>query len=356
MRNLSSPVLIAAVAAAFLIACGGGDGGGGGASSEEDAVARAANQHVKVILGIFTGASGGQDLIDAYAPECRKDLKASDVNAALAFIRIFAPQLSDVKIEDVDLGKLDLQKTSEGYEVKPVDVDAARVKVKGKWQSLNEFFAGLGLDEDLSDTSDIETILLVKRDGKWLIGDCADLEDFGGGGLSLGDSTPAAISTFPVPSRATPTPARTGPGSSRTNPVRLGQPARVEDNLWEISVVSVNRDAWPVVQAASRFNDPPAANERMLLITVRARNVSSNQKPENIDVYSFQLVGSRNELYDAFDAERDCGTIPNDLDAGLFPGGQAEGNVCFKVPSDETGFVLVWEEFFSDQLTYFALE
>jgi hypothetical protein len=110
------------------------------------------------------------------------------------------------------------------------------------------------------------------------------------------------------------------------------------------------------VQAANSFNEPPGADERLLLVTVRARNISGNQRPENVDAFAFRMVGSRNELYDQFDSKSDCGFVADGLDADLFPGGQTEGNVCFKVPTGETGFLLVWEEFFGDKLTYFALE
>jgi hypothetical protein len=121
-------------------------------------------------------------------------------------------------------------------------------------------------------------------------------------------------------------------------------------------VLAVNRDAWPVVQAASRFNDAPAASEKMLMVTVRAKNVATQDKPENIDDFSFRLTGSKDKLYNAFDSERQCGTIPSELDEDLYPKGEAEGNICFKVPADETAFVLVWEDFFNDELTYMALE
>lgn len=350
------PLLLLAVLALPLVACGGGGGGGGRAiqgasSSDEEAAGRAATEAIEVFLGILTGASSGQDLINIFAPECREGVKASDINGVLALIRVFAPQLADAKIDDLDLGKLSFNKTSEGIEVNVTDPEAVQVKANGKWVKATDYFESLGLDEsDTSISEDVPT-LMVKRDGKWYIGDCAELQDVSGGFGSGPSSTPSRSAT----SRPGASPTPSGPGSSRTTPIRLGQSGRVE-NLWEITVTAVDRDAWPKVQAASRFNDPPAANEKMLLMTVRARNISTNQKPENLDAYSFKLVGSRNQLYDLYSPKTDCGTIPNDLDADLFPNGQTEGNVCFKVPSDETGFVLIWEEFFGDKLTYFALE
>ncbi|HXH21907.1 MAG TPA: DUF4352 domain-containing protein [Dehalococcoidia bacterium] len=342
-----SAVLVLAVAA-----CGGGGGGGGG-GSEEEQVTRATNQHIKVLLGVITGGSSGKDVINTFAPECRGGVNASEIDAALGLIRLFVPQLAQAKIEEVDVGKLRLVKVAEGYEVRPENVDAIRIKSKGKWQTADEFFSGLGLGGGSDPSDELESLLLVKRDGKWYLGDCGELRDFGGGLGGSGNSPDTRVTV--TAGGRTPTPTRTGPGSSRSNPVRLGQPGRIEGK-WEITVTGVDRDGWPKVQAESRFNDPPKAGERMLLISLRVKNISTNQRPENIDSYAFSLVGSRNRLYDQFDDDTDCGVISKELDANLFPNGQAEGNVCFKVPTDETGFLLVWQEFFSDELTYFALE
>jgi uncharacterized protein DUF4352 len=344
------------LALVFLaVACGGGGSSGGGGSDEEQAGA-AAKQDILKFLGLFDGSTAGKDLLAAYAPECRQGVKASDVDAALALIRAFVPDLSKSKVEDVDLGKLSYEKTSDGIKVSAIDPNAVRLKVKGKWMTPDEYFSLSGLTNSSDATAGVDQpTLMVKRDGKWYIGDCSSLKDFSNplGGLS--DSTPTASASTPRSgSQATPA-VTAGPGRSRSNPVKLGQSGRVEDT-WELTVLSVNRDAWTVIQAANRFNDPPAANEKMLMIKVRAKNIATKQQPENIDDFSFRLVGSRNQLYDAFSSKTQCGTLPDGLDANLFPAGQAEGNICFKVPSDETGFVLVWEGFGSNDLTYFALE
>jgi hypothetical protein len=351
--RISRAGLVALVTAGALIlsACGGGDGGG----SEEDQVARAANQHVRTLLRVISGAASGRDVLNVYAPECREGVDASEIDAGLALIRLFAPQLANAKIEEVDLGELKLEKVPDGYEVSPVDPAAMRIRADGKWQTVEEFFTGLGFDEDDGSPADIGTVLLVERDGKWYLGECSELQDFSG---SSGDDddTPSARVTVTVPGRqSTPSASRTGPGSSRGSPVPLGRPGRVED-LWEITVKAVDRDAWPKLQAESRFNEPPAADERILLIAVTAKNISSDQAPENIDVYGFKLVGSLNRLYDQFDEDTECGFVPDELDADLFPNGQADGNICFKVPAAESGFLLIWEDFFEDELTYFALE
>jgi hypothetical protein len=342
-----SVLLFPAVAllAAALIACGGK----GSPASDEEAAGAAAAQSVRVLLGLFDGSTHGKDLLEVFAPECREGVKASDIDSVLFLIRAFVPDLGKTKIEAVDLGELRYNRTSEGIEVTPKDTSAIRVKADGKWMAADEFFQTSGLGNSDEQATD-EPLLMVKRNGKWYIGDCAQLQDF---------SSPLGSSGSPTPSsgggRASATAAPSGPGSSRANPIKLGQPGRVED-LWEVTVLAVDRDAWPKVQAANRFNDAPGPNEKMVMVRVRAKNVSRNDKAENIDGFSFRLVGSRNQLYSSFDAKTQCGVIPDELDADLFPNGQTEGNVCFKVPADETGLLLVWREFLSDRMTYFALE
>jgi hypothetical protein len=64
-------------------------------------------------------------LIDSFAPECREGVTASDIAAAVGFISVFLPQLADVEIEAVDLGKLIFETTDEGILVLPEDPDAS---------------------------------------------------------------------------------------------------------------------------------------------------------------------------------------------------------------------------------------
>ena len=176
MRTI--PALIAALAI-FLSACGGGSNGGGGLS--EKSAERLTNQFVLDILGLLTGDVDAQRLIDSFAPECREGISASDINIAAGFISVFVPQLSEAEIEAVDLGRLSFERTDQGMLVTPEDPDGIRVKVGGQFVSANEFFRDLGFDEsDDSVASPAEPLLIVERDGKAYIGDCEQLQDFGG--------------------------------------------------------------------------------------------------------------------------------------------------------------------------------
>jgi len=143
-------------------------------------------------------------------------------------------------------------------------------------------------------------------------------------------------------------------GRSRSNPIPLGDTGVVPPG-WEVTVLNVDPDAWPEVQAENMFNDPPEEGYRMLMVTLRATNVQSGEESDTISSYDFDMVGSRNEVYRGM--EHYCGVMPNELGAELFPGGTTEGNVCTQIPADETNLLLIasisWDK---EDRRYFALQ
>lgn len=162
-----------------------------------------------------------------------------------------------------------------------------------------------------------------------------------------GAETPESAGT----PKATPT---SDTGHSRSNPIPMGETA-VAPPGWEITVLNVDPDAWPKVQAENTFNDPPGEGYRMFMVTVRVTNVQSGDETDIISSYDFDMVGSHNEVYGGM--EHDCGLIPNELGAELFPGGTTEGNICSQIPSEETDLLLIasigWDK---EDRRYFALE
>lgn len=97
----------------------------------------------------------------------------------------------------------------------------------------------------------------------------------------LHDGIEATLKNPPKPTAATPAPTATATPEAtptpvvslgRSNPIPLGQTAMVPPG-WEITVVDVNGDAWPAIQAENEYNDPPEQGYRMVLITVRVTNV-----------------------------------------------------------------------------------
>jgi len=354
--------ILAAAVLLLVVACGGdtksdagvsGAGPGTGAISEKEARA-AANRFFLTFFGVLSGKQQPQSLIDLYAPECRKDVKASDLAGVLGLVRLFVPGITNMKIEDVDLGKLKLEETKDGTKVVPEDPNKVRIKVEGKFVNIDEYFKGLGFDDNNEDPANTnDPILLVRREGKIYVGDCDSLSDLTGPAItSPGGATP----TPSARSSATAIAQASRPGGSRGTAVTLGQSLDV-DGQWQLTVVKVDRDAWVQMRTSSSLSATPAATERLVIITVRAKNVATNaQKAEKISDFDFRLTGSLNQLYNSYDQKNSCGFIRNEIDADLFPGGQTEGDVCFRVPRDETGLLLVWRADFGDKLSFFRLD
>ena len=81
---------------------------------------------------------------------------------------------------------------------------------------------------------------------------------------------------------------------------------------------------------------------------VRIRNAGSGEDTLDASEGDFGMTGSANVLYEPYDDKSSCGFLTQDrLQAKLFPGGSAEGNVCFQVPSDEQDLLLVVSPFIS---------
>jgi hypothetical protein len=340
-------ILLTTVALVALVAaCGGGkkDNGNAGDTGPitEKQATDVAQKYFLATFGVLTGKSTPQQLIDLYAPECRQNVKAENIAATMLLARAFLPQLAEVDIEDVDLGELKFETNDQGVLVTAVDPNSARVKVNGKFVGARDYFQSLGLSDegDSTDTTN-EPIQLVRRDGKVLIGDCSGLSDY------ASSSTTGSSGIFGSPVQAT------GPGSSREDAIKLGDSAVVEDT-WRLTVINVNKDAWNAVKNENSFNDPPSANERVVLVRLSAENVSSDNTPQHIGDFEVSLTGSHNELYSSYDQDHGC-FAPDELDAQLYPKGKTQGNVCFRIPADETGLLLVWDSFTGGQV-YFKLD
>jgi hypothetical protein len=202
--------------AVFLaVACGGGDkndGGilGGGGSSSGGATSNDPNtfarQALVTFLGVFSGNTDAQKMLDLYLPSCRTNVKASDLTQVLTMVKAFFPELSKVKVEDIDLGQTKVEKNGSEVKLTVQDPSKVRVKVDGKFISADEYAKRVGFD-DISDSplEGVEEPLLLKEEGGRLyISECSDLEDLSDSGMSSSGPTPT-----PQRGSASPTPQRT---------------------------------------------------------------------------------------------------------------------------------------------------
>jgi hypothetical protein len=131
-------------------------------------------------------------------------------------------------------------------------------------------------------------------------------------------------------------------GSMRGNPFPLGTTATVPD--WQFRINSVTFDAWPLIQAANLFNDPPAPGWEDVLISVTmtytgAWSGAATGTPW-LDFSSLEYVGSSNVAYTDYDLSHECGVPPDpwlgDYDT-VFPGGSVTGNECFQIEIGDAG-------------------
>jgi hypothetical protein len=139
------------------------------------------------------------------------------------------------------------------------------------------------------------------------------------------------------------------PESGSLNPA----PSLSENLTWDglrIDILSVNNDAWLLVQAQNRNNDPPLKGKRMMMVTVQVTNVEGQpNEPIKVDVMDFSLMGNRRVVYGPYGSETSCGVVPDELDGVVVPGGGSiSGNICVQVPQDEKDFVLIYERFAGD--------
>jgi hypothetical protein len=176
------PALTALIALALglSLACGGSGGGGSndGPITKDEAQATANNFYM-VTLGMFTGDTKAQDLVDLFAPECQESADLQSIDLVISLLQAFGTDLQDIHIEAVDVGPLTLEQTEDGTLITPEDPAQIRVKVDGEFKTADEAFAGTGFTT--SSSEDIQPLLLVRRDGKVKIGDCSQLQDISSG-------------------------------------------------------------------------------------------------------------------------------------------------------------------------------
>ncbi len=128
------------------------------------------------------------------------------------------------------------------------------------------------------------------------------------------------------------------PGSTLNDAFALGEVMNGSDGT-QIRVVKIAADAWALIYAENQFNDPPEEGNRFFMIRLEITNPSDALQSVDSSEYDFELIGNNRVVYTPF--SEDCGLIPDQLNREIFPGGQVQGNVCFEIPEDERGLLLI---------------
>ena len=163
--------------------------------------------------------------------------------------------------------------------------------------------------------------------------------------------TPApAAKSVPAPTN---TPQPVQPGRTLDDAVEAGGVLQ-GSNGTEIVAVSINPNAWAWIEDNSSWIDfvgPPDEGKRYYMVTVEISYISGVGTLE-VDEYDFNLIGSSRFVYDTH-----CVTdLHEELSGEVFLGGKAQGNVCFEVPEEESGFVLIHEPGNARSRRYLKLE
>ncbi len=146
------------------------------------------------------------------------------------------------------------------------------------------------------------------------------------------DPAPHAFAIQAVAPTASP---RTG--GSRLNPALMRQPAVADDQL-EIAVLSVQRDAWPIIREMSPLNQPPEPDKEYVLVRLRVRFLGQMDQLLSVNWWGFRMTGADNILY-----PNPSLILADELKGDLFPTGTLEGNLAFQVRRGEENLILVYD-------------
>jgi len=116
---------------------------------------------------------------------------------------------------------------------------------------------------------------------------------------------------------------------TRNNPISLGKSVVVND--WKVMVTSVNKDALQEVKKSDAYSSLPAANERYVMLNVKATYVGEESGEPSSDL-RFKIVGSSGNTF-----SKSCGFTSDTFDQNgeTFPGATVSGNLCFTVDSNQ---------------------
>lgn len=111
----------------------------------------------------------------------------------------------------------------------------------------------------------------------------------------------------------------------------------------EVKIVGYEHDFWPAIQAANQFNKPPGPGFRFAAIRVSVKNVSRGGEHVPVTASNFRLTAASGTEY--LDYKNPCGVIP---DPFIFKelsaiGEEAAGNLCWWIPENESGLILIFD-------------
>jgi hypothetical protein len=169
-----------------------------------------------------------------------------------------------------------------------------------------------------------------------------------------GSQTPTRFSLDP---EAEPSPGSTRPTDLppfRLDPVALGD--TVSLGGWEVTVIGVDDDAGDVVLAENRFNEPPDAGNRYVLVELSARRTADSAGSFTAEIGAKPVGATRRVAYEGLAGS--CGVIPDPISDRVEtpPGSIATGALCWQVAEEDlSSLVMILAEFTTGDRAHLAV-
>ena len=135
------------------------------------------------------------------------------------------------------------------------------------------------------------------------------------------------------------------PGSLLSDPFPVGAVMKGADGA-EIRILQITPDAWSLVLAENQSNASPEEGNRFFIVRVDVINPPDSLQPVDVSHSEFGLIGDSRVIYSGSD---NCGLTPDQLDLEILPGSSAEGNVCFEIPENEEGLILIYSPGYAEE-------
>ncbi len=153
----------------------------------------------------------------------------------------------------------------------------------------------------------------------------------------------------------TPTPTPEPHAGTREDPIPIGRTVALGDG-WEVTVLSVTRDATEAILAANEANASPDGGYQYFVARVQA--TYHGEAPSRFDGrFRLRTIGPSETAYDSFNDT--CGVVPEGLpDPEVFDGGTTTGSICWEVLSTDAEALLLFDAPFAPRETaspYLAL-
>ncbi len=185
----------------------------------------------------------------------------------------------------------------------------------------------------------------------------SDVNDSSQDTTSLRPTLPPTWTPTPT-KRVSPTPRATRETrGTRDNPYPFndGYVYGIRGGEGLISVVTMEYDAWDLIESINMFNKEPSYNEQWILVGIVYKcDLPSSQTCDISTSFDFELLGSDGTLY-----EPPFATVLDSLEIQdtVFGGETVSGYIGFIVDKFDSGFILIAKpNMFSDERTFFRTE